>query len=270
VRILVAGGSGVLGSHVVERMRANGHQAIVMSRRAGAGPNWRQADIASGEGLKAALDGAEVVLHAASAAAEFTKIKRTDVEGTEHLVREAEKAGVKHFVFISIVGVDRIDYGYYRAKLAAEDTIRAGSVPWSILRATQFHEFIDRILRAAAKGPFLFVPKGVSDQPVAGSEVADRLVEMAASAPTRAIENMGGPEVLTVDELAHPWLLRRGDHRRLVRIPVPGKPGPGFRAGYHLSPEGGRGRQTWQEWLDQAYAGGRVPTAYSKRARTDS
>lgn len=272
MRILVTGGSGVLGSQVVERLRADGHQAIVMSRRAGAGPDWRQADIASGEGLATALDGAEVVLHAASAAAEFTdftKIKRTDIDGTERLVREAEKTAVKHIVFISIVGVDRINYGYYRAKLAAEDTIRAGSVPWSILRATQFHEFIDRILRAAAKGPFLFVPKGVSDQPVAGSEVAERLVEMAAAAPTGAIENLGGPEVLTIDELARPWLLRRGERRRLVRIPVPGRPGTGFRAGYHLCPEGGLGRQTWREWLDQAYVDGRVPAAYNKRPRTN-
>lgn len=268
MRILVTGGSGVLGKQVVERLRAGGHQALVMSRRAGAGPDWRQADIASGEGLAATLEGTEAVVHAASAAAEFTKIKRTDIDGTQRLVREAGKAGVRHIVFISIVGVDRIDYGYYRAKLAAEDTIRAGGVPWSIVRATQFHEFVDRILRAAAKGPFLFVPKGMSDQPVAGSEVAERLAEIAAAVPTRSIEDFAGPDILTTDELARPWLQRRGERRRVVRVPIPGKAGAGFRAGFHLSPSGRRGRQTWPDWLEQAYVDGRIPTAYSKRTRT--
>jgi uncharacterized protein YbjT (DUF2867 family) len=268
VKILVTGGSGVLGSQVVVRLRSDGQQAIVMSRRAGAGPDWRQADIASGEGLAVALEGAEVVVHAASAAAEVTKIRRTDIDGTQRLVREAEKAGVKHIVFISIVGVDRIDYGYYRAKLAAEDTIRSGGVPWSIVRATQFHEFVDRILRAVARGPFLFVPRGMRDQPVAGSEVAERLAAIATAPPTGAIEDFAGPEILTTDDLVRPWLRRRGEHRRVVRVPIPGKAGPGFRAGLHLSPGGRRGTQTWPDWLDQAYLGGRVPTAYGKRAKT--
>jgi uncharacterized protein YbjT (DUF2867 family) len=268
VKILVTGGSGVLGSQVVERLRAAGHQALVMSRRGGAGPDWRQADIASGQGLATALGGAEAVVHAASAAAEITKIKRTDIEGTDRLVREAEKAGIKHIVYISIVGVDRIDYGYYRAKLAAEDTIRAGGVPWSIVRATQFHEFVDRILRATAKGPFLFVPRGMSDQPVAGSEVAEFLAALATTPPTHSIDDLGGPDIIAVEELARTWLQRRDEHRRLVRVPIPGKAGPGFRAGLHLSPGGRRGRQTWSDWLEQAYVDGRTPTAYSKRAKS--
>lgn len=239
-----------------------------MSRRAGAGPDWRQADIGSGQGLATALAGAEVVVHAASAAAEITRIKKTDIEGTHRLVREAEKAGLKHIVYISIVGVDRIDYGYYRAKLAAEDAIRAGGVPWSIVRATQFHEFVDRILRATAKGPFVFVPKGMSDQPVAGSEVAEVLTALATAPPTHSINDFGGPDILTTDELARTWLRRRGEHRRVVRVPIPGKAGPGFRAGFHLAPGGHRGRQTWTDWLEQAYVDGRIPTAYSKRAKS--
>jgi uncharacterized protein YbjT (DUF2867 family) len=268
MKILVTGGSGVLGSQVVERLRADGHQSIVMSRRAGTDPDWRKADIASGEGLAGALDGADVVVHAASAAAEFTKVKRTDIDGTHHLVREAAAAGVKHIAYISIVGVDRIDYGYYRAKLAAEDALRAGGVPWSILRATQFHEFVDRIFRATAIGPFLFVPKGVRDQPVAASEVAERLVAVATETPTRSIEDFAGPDILTADQLAAAWLQHRGEHRRVLRVPIPGKAGPGFRAGFHLSPAGPRGKQTWPEWLEQAYGGGRVPMAYSKGPRT--
>ena len=266
MRVLVTGGSGVLGSHVVQGLRTGGHQAIVMSRRPGAGADWRQADIASGESLPSALADVDVVVHAASAAAEITKIKRTDVEGTRRLVQQAEKSGVKHIVFISIVGVDRIDYGYYKAKLAAEDTIRAGAVPWSILRATQFYELVDRVLRATAKGPFLFIPKAVRDQPVASTEVAERLAEVAIGAPTHAVEDFGGPTVLTVDELARAWLQRRGEERRLVRFPIPGKPGPGFRAGYHLCPDSSRGQQTWADWLELAYIDGRVPTAYNRRA----
>jgi uncharacterized protein YbjT (DUF2867 family) len=264
MRILVTGGSGILGTQVVERLRAAGQETIVLSRRASTAPDWVKGDIATGEGLPAALAGVNVVIHAASAAAEFTKIKGTDIDGTSRLVEIAEAAGVKHLVYISIVGIDRIPYAYYKAKVAAEEIIKAGGVPWTIQRATQFPELLDRFLRIS-RGPFLFVPRSISFQPVDSGEVAERLAQLATSAPAGMLEDFGGPEVLTTKGLAQTWLARRGMHKRIVSFPVPGKAGRAFRAGHHLCPDHRQGRATWGDWVGRAYAGGRVPTAYSSK-----
>jgi uncharacterized protein YbjT (DUF2867 family) len=250
---------------VVDGLSDRGLQPLVLSRRPR--PGWVQGDLATGIGLGPALEGAEVVLHLASAAAEVTRIKATDIEGTRRLVAAAEGAGVKHMVFVSIVGIDRVAYPYYRAKVAAEEAVRAGAVPWSIVRATQFHDFIGRILRALARGPWLFVPRGFSFQPVASAEVASRLVEVARSAPTGTTEDLGGPQVLSAAELGRAWLAQRGESRRVVGLPIPGRAGRDFRAGNHLCPDRRQGRQPWTEWLEEAYAGGRVPTAYGRASK---
>lgn len=262
MKILVTGGSGVLGRQVVDRLRDSGHLPVVLSRRQR--PGWIQGDIATGAGLTEALQDAEVVVHCASAAAEVSRIKATDIQGTMRLVAAAESAGVRHLVYVSIVGIDRVDYAYYRAKLAAEAAVRAGAVPWSIVRATQFHDLIDRALRALARGPFLFVPGRLSFQPAASAELAPRLAHIATADPTGIIEDFGGPQVLTSRELGQAWLAQRGERRRIVELPLPGKAARDFRAGRHLCPDQRHGNQTWAEWLEQAYAGGRVPTAYSK------
>jgi uncharacterized protein YbjT (DUF2867 family) len=247
---------------LVEQLRRAGHDPVVLSRRARQGTI--QGNIATGAGLAQALEDAEVVLHAATAAAEPTRIRATDIEGTRRLVAAAESAGVKHLVCVSIVGIESVDYGYYRAKMAAETAVRAGAVPWSILRATQFYDLIDRVLRALARGPLLFVPSGIRFQPVASSEVARRLAEIATGDPTTTVEDLGGPRVMTSRELGEAWLGQRGERRQIVALPLPGRALRDFRAGKHLRPDARRGRQTWADWLKDAYAGGRVPTAYSK------
>jgi uncharacterized protein YbjT (DUF2867 family) len=267
MRILVSGGSGVLGHQVVERLVSAGQNPIVLSRRASRLPGWVRGDIATGEGLPEALAGVDVVVHAASAAAEFTRIKATDVEGTRRLVAAAEAAGVKHLIYISIVGVGSVPYFYYRAKAAAEATIKGGTVPWTILRATQFHELIDRIFRAS-RGPFVFVPRSISFQPVDSGDVAERLAELATSSPAGLLDDFGGPEILTSRELAQAWLARRGLRKSIVGIPVPGRTGRGFRAGQHLCPDRRQGGVTWHDWIGRAYAGGRVPTAYGRKSQS--
>jgi uncharacterized protein YbjT (DUF2867 family) len=262
LRILVTGGSGVLGRQVADRLRDSGHQPVVLSRRER--PGWAQGDIATGAGLAQALEDAEVVIHCATAAAEVSRIKATDIEGTRRLVAAAQTAGVRHLVFVSIVGIDGVNYGYYRAKVAAEAAVRAGAVPWSMLRATQYHDLIDRILRALARGPFLFVPRDISFQPVASAEVAGRVAQVATGAPTGKIEDFGGPQVLAMRDLGLAWLAQRGEHRRIVELPIPGRAARDFRAGKHIRPDQRQGSQAWAEWLEQAYAGGRIPTAYGK------
>src|SRR5258705_5165624 len=144
-RILVTGGTGVLGGELFSRLQQAGHRPRIMSRKShpadlGTRLEWAQADIMTGQGLAAAVTGVDAIIHAASNARSNTQ--QTDVEGTERLVKAANAAKVAHLIYISIVGIDRIPYSYYKSKLAAEQIIQSGNVAWSILRATQFHDLI--------------------------------------------------------------------------------------------------------------------------------
>src|SRR3989337_3515075 len=147
-RALITGGTGVLGREVAGRLSQAGYSVRVVSRRAapaeGAPTEWAQAQIETGEGLAEAVAGVDVIVHCASSP--FRRTREVDVEGTRRLLAAAGRVGVSHFVYISIVGVDRIPLPYYKAKLAAERLIEESGVPYSILRATQFHSLIDRFL----------------------------------------------------------------------------------------------------------------------------
>src|SRR3990170_5638680 len=148
-RVLITGGTGVLGRELVPRLAAAGYSVRVVSRRAapaeGAPAEWARAQIATGEGLAEAVAGVDVIVHCASSP--FRRTREVDVEGTRRLLERAREAGVAHFVYISIVGVDLIPLGYYKHKLAAERLIEESGVPYSILRAPQFFTLIDELLR---------------------------------------------------------------------------------------------------------------------------
>jgi len=164
------------------------------------------------------------------------------------LLELARKAGVAHFLYISIVGIDRIpSYPYYRVKLAAEVAVEQGSVPWSIFRATQFHTLIDRLLRLPAWAPVAFLPTDFHFQPVDGGEVADRMVEIVAAGPSGRVLDMGGPQVQTLGELANEWRRARGLQRWILPLPLPGKTANAFRRGYNTCPENRQGRITWED-----------------------
>ncbi|TGJ96117.1 NmrA family transcriptional regulator, partial [Actinotalea fermentans ATCC 43279 = JCM 9966 = DSM 3133] len=172
--ILVTGGTGTLGAPTVSLLRAAGHDVRVLSRSAshpaGPGPAVVTGDLTTGEGLREAFDGAQTVLHLA------THGPRADVEMGRHVVAAARDAGVGHVVFQSIVGVDRIPLGYYTAKVEVEDLLAASGLPYTILRATQFHEFVDNLFIAQRFSPVLLTP-ALEVQPIAVPDVAARLVE---------------------------------------------------------------------------------------------
>jgi uncharacterized protein YbjT (DUF2867 family) len=258
-RILITGGAGGLGRELTPRLQQAAGQVVrVMSRRPrpaalAPGLEWVQADIETGAGLTDALAGVDVIVHCASSPARRTKA--IDVDGTRLLVEAARGAGVKHFIYVSIVGIDRIPYAYYQHKLAAEGVVRAGGVPYSILRATQFHSLIDYGLRAVTKFPLAFTFTDFKFQTIDTAEVAVRLCELAAAPPAGLLPDMGGPEVMTLAEMARAWCQVRAQPYRLLRLPLPGKVAHGFRNGYNICPDHRDGAVTWAEWLQRTYGG---------------
>jgi uncharacterized protein YbjT (DUF2867 family) len=241
--ILVTGGTGTLGRLVTERLRAGGHEVRVLSRHA----QPYAVDLrAGGPGLDAAVAGVDTIVHCASA-------PRGDEQAAAHLVAAARKAGVPHLLYISIVGVDAVPLGYYRSKLAVEKLVGESGLGWTILRATQFHDLVVRLLDGLSKVPVLLLPAGVSDQPVEVSEVADRLVELAVGAPAGRVEDMGGPEVRTFPSLARAYLGATGKRRPLVGVRLAGKAYRGMRAGGHLTPEHAVGKGTFEEYLARRF-----------------
>src|SRR5690606_13323976 len=156
-----------------------------MSRRdapAGITVEWARASLETGEGLDTAVAGAEVIIHAASSSTRRTQ--QVDVVGTERLLAAAHRAGVGHFIYISIVGIEQVPFPYYRYKLAAEKLVEAGGVPWSILRTTQFHNLLDLLLQLLARTPFVLpVPQDLPFQPIDVGEVAALLVDAVTAGP---------------------------------------------------------------------------------------
>ena len=173
-----------------------------------------------------------------------------DVTGTRRLVDAALHAGSPQLVHVSIVGVDRIPWRYYGAKLDAERLVASSGLPWTIQRATQFHPFLSAMLDRLARPPVLVAPRSFRFQPVDPADVADRLVQHVASGAVGRAPDFGGPEVLAATGLASAWLRASGRRRPIVRVPVPGSLGRAFRAGANLCPEHADGRRTWQEFLD--------------------
>lgn len=242
-KIAVAGGTGGVGRHVVEVAGARGHEVVVLSRSAGI-------DLTSGAGLSERLAGVDVVIDTTNT---FTQ-KREESETffgavTRNLLAAEEQAGVGHHVALSIVGIDEVPAGYYQGKLLQERIVAAGDVPWSILRATQFHEFAEQALRFVTVGRLSLVPRMLS-QPVAAVEVAEALIDLAVAGPGGRVPDLAGPERLQMADLARRVSKARGLGRWVIPVPVPGVAGRGMRSGA-LTPseDGPRGRQTFTEWL---------------------
>lgn len=250
---LVTGGTGILGRRVVERLRAEGHEARVMSRVDR--PGTVKGDLLTGEGLGAAVRGVNTIIHCASNTTinnlpSPRKTHQADVRGTELLLRAADAAGVRHVVFISIVGVDRNPFFYYRAKLEAEGVVERSPVPWTILRATQFHDLILGMVRPLGVLPLVApVPKGFLFQPVDVGEVADRLVELALSGPAGRVPDFGGPEIRPLAELADAYLRASGQRKRIVEVPLPGRIARALRDGAQVAHGAARGTVSWEEFL---------------------
>jgi uncharacterized protein YbjT (DUF2867 family) len=257
-RILITGGTGVLGRQLTPRLQAAGHTVRIMSRgprKAGFDPGieWAQSGLAPGPALAKALAEVDAVIHAASTPVGARKV---EVDGTRTLLDACAQAGIGHFMYISIVGVDHFPkFAYYQAKLAAEKVIETHSVPWTILRATQFHELLDeRFTPPLFMLPGLaLIPLDFKFQLIDSGEVAGRMVELVSAGPSGRAADIGGPEVLEWASIAKQWMQAHGKNRRLVRLPWSGSTPTAFRHGHNTCPEAPYGRVTFEAYLDNKY-----------------
>ena len=252
-RVLVTGGTGSLGRQLVPRLERAGHTVRVMSRRK-PDPSvreWMQVDLSTGARLEQAVDSMQVIVHCATSPIRATRI--VDVDGTRKLLEYARTANVAHFIYISIVGIDRVPYPYYQHKLAAEQVVENSRVPHTILRATQFHALLDTWLSPLVRFPFAFLPTDFQFQPMDEGECADRLVECVRDDARGRVPDVGGPEVLRLGDIARSWMRAQNKIPRIVHLPVPGKIALGFRNGYTMVPQNPYGKITWEQWLKSKF-----------------
>ncbi|WP_116213274.1 SDR family oxidoreductase [Streptomyces olivoreticuli] len=244
--ILVTGGTGTLGGHVVPLLRAAGRDVRVLSRHdreSADGIEYVTGDLLKGEGIEDAVAGAGTVLHLAGG-------PKGDDEATRNLVRAASRAGVRHLVYISVIGADRIPLGYFRSKLGAEQAVAGSGLPWTTLRAAQFHDLALTVAGKMAKMPVVPAPGGLRWQPVDAREVAARLVELALGEPAGLVPDLAGPKVYELAELTRGYLRACGRSRLTLPVRMPGKVGRAYRAGENLSLEGAAvGERTWEDFL---------------------
>jgi uncharacterized protein YbjT (DUF2867 family) len=255
VNVLVTGGTGTLGRHVVMFLRQSGHRARILSRQPRGHVDALEGDLRTGAGLQKAVVGMDAIVHAASAAREPLSLRATDVRGTRRLLELARDATIGHVVFTSIVGIDRVpSFPYYRAKLAAEAEVREDLVPWSILRATQFHNLMEIWLRGFSRLPGVTaIPLRWQFQPVDPKEVARRVVDAVLGKPAGVLPDFGGPEVRDFKGIAEAWLIARKEQRRLINLPLPFKFSRQFAEGMVTCPDHKDGVVSFDQYLAETY-----------------
>jgi len=259
---LVTGGTGTLGRLVVPQLVQAGGKVRVLSRRprsiadegAAEGVEYVVGDLDTGQGIDAAVAGAEVIVHCAGG-------RKGDGDKARTLVRAASRAGgsgAPHLVNISVVGADRVPqdgridrtmFGYFGMKLDAEQVIAGSGLPWTTLRATQFHDLLLMVARAMARLPVIPVATGMSFQPVDAGEVAALLAELAQGPPSGLVPDLAGPRIYPMAELVQRYLRAAGKRRPFVSVPLPGRAAQAVRDGANLAPERAVGRRTWEEFL---------------------
>jgi uncharacterized protein YbjT (DUF2867 family) len=248
MRVALLGGTGTAGTPLAAELAGRGHDVRLLSRSAPsqprAGVGHVAVDVTTGDGLAAGLDGVDAVVNAVDARKHAEEVL---VEGTRRVAEAAARVGVGHVVGLSIIGCDRVPISYYRVKTAQEEAIRAGAVPWSILRANQFHELLATIFAAAARARV--VPAGrLPLQPVAAADVATALADIVERGPS-GDSALAGPRVERLGDLARTW--REATGTRAVPVPVP-LVAPALRAisrGGLCDAASPRGSVTFADWL---------------------
>ncbi|MFD1824133.1 MULTISPECIES: SDR family oxidoreductase [Mumia] len=249
MRVAVAGGTGMLGAQVCEALASRGHEARALSRSSADFP----VDLSTGEGLREALAGCDAVVDASNGQGKAAQAVLVD--GSRRLLDAEAAAGVGHHIAISIVGCDLVpSFGYYRAKVAQEGVVRSGSVPWTVVRATQFHGFLDMVFGAAAKVG-LRPSSSMPLQPVDVDDLADVVAGVAEGTGEGRTLEVVGPEVVSLRDLGRAWRRASGRGRVPLRIPFWGKTGRALHDGALTSVDPyARGKVGFESWLERRYA----------------
>jgi uncharacterized protein YbjT (DUF2867 family) len=245
MRIAIIGGTGTLGRHTTQELRSRGHEVLVLSRRAPQ-PQHR-IDLTTGVGLESALKGCQVVVDASNDSSK--RAAETLVGGSQRLVAAERAAGVRHHVCVSIVGCDQVPMGYFRVKTEQERAVQEGPSPWSVVRATQFHELVAGTLASIARWRVLPLPRAAL-QPISCAEVARVVADTAEGTPLRRKIDVAGPETADLRELARTW--RAIVRRRALVFPLrlPGNLGRALRAGALVAVHPDvRAQVTFAAWL---------------------
>lgn len=260
--ILLTGGTGTLGRLVLPRLLDAGCTVRILSRASHPATNaveYVSGDLTTGEGIDKTVIGVETVVHLAGT-------QKGDADKARHLVQAASRSGVRHLVYISVVGADRVPvtsgidralFGYFASKRDAERVVAESGLQWTTLRATQFHDLVFMTTRQLAKLPFVPTFAGVKFQPVEASEVADRIAEIALAAPAGLVPDIGGPKIYGMADLVRSYLKASGKRRLTMPMWLPGGAARAIRAGANLTPDRAVGRRTWEDFLAERVAKGR-------------
>jgi uncharacterized protein YbjT (DUF2867 family) len=254
MKVVVIGGSGLIGSKLVPKLREHGHEAIAASPKSGV-------DSVTGEGLAQALKGVSVIVDVTNAPSwEDGEVMKFFETSTRNLLSHEAAAGVRHHVALSVVGSERmLESGYFRAKVAQEELIKASSIPYSIVRATQFFEFVRGIADFSTKGNKVSLPH-VLFQPMSADDVAGAICQVALGQPINGTVEIGGPERSHLDELVRKGLAASKDPREVVADPHAGYYGVEVKERTLVPDDDAKlGRTRFEDWLAQA--GVRVATA---------
>jgi uncharacterized protein YbjT (DUF2867 family) len=251
--VLVTGGTGTLGREVVSRLLKGHHRVRILSHQAHpimpAAVEVATGDLVSGAGLREAARGVEVIMHCATNWRD--PLMRTDVAGTRALLDAARAGGLPHLIYPSIVGVDQTEYAYYRAKREAEQMVEHSGCPWTVLRATQFHPFVQSLLQScgADTQPEVVVPGGIRMQSIDVGEVADRLVLLMEHGPSRQTPELGGPQILSLEAMAQIYVHLRGRQATIRSAESTDELYTMMRTGIIVTPGHAEGKITWEQYL---------------------
>ncbi len=239
----------MLGVPLCEVLAARGHEVRALSRSSTTFP----VDLSTGAGLRDALAGCDAVVDASNGRGRAAQTVLVD--GSRRLVEAEAAEGIRHHVVVSIVGCDQVpSFSYYRAKVAQEGTVRTGEVPWTVVRATQFHGFVDMVFGAVAKAG-LRLSSGVALAPVDVREVCDALAEVTEGPGEGRTLDIAGPDAVPIRDLARAWHRATGRGRVPLRVPTWGPTGRALREGALVSAAPyARGKVDFGSWLERTYA----------------
>jgi uncharacterized protein YbjT (DUF2867 family) len=269
-RILITGATGTLGKVLVPLLQNAGQDLRLLSRSAQPSDGqleWVRGDVSTGQGLDDAFRDVHTVVHCAGS-------QHGDGDKARNVLSAATRAGVEHIVHVSVVGadtvpvvsaVDRAMFGYFAAKREAEEVISGSAIGWTMLRPTQFHEFVTTVLDQMIKLPVLPLWRGVRFQPVDIQDVAGRLAELALGEPAGIVPSLGGPKIYPMDRLARDYLAAIGRRRLIMNLRTPGRASAAFRAGANLTPDHADGVGTWESFLARKFPASPAGASRSRR-----